>query len=252
MERSAKVMDMRRLLSLTRQAADDYGMIEENDTIAVGLSGGKDSLTLLHVLKSLQRFYPKHFQLAAFTVDLGFYGMRFEPLKAFCESLQVPYEIVHTQISEIVFDIKKLKNPCSLCAKLRKGALNQAALAYGCNKIAYAHHQDDFIETMLLSLSYEGRFYSFPPKTFLARTGLTLIRPFLYVPEAAIAGFAHQQGLPVVSNPCPADGHTKRQYVKEMLNQWKKIQPDVKERLFSAIETASFSDWPQKRNRRTT
>lgn len=239
-------MDIRRLLSYTRQAVDDYTLIEENDKIAIGLSGGKDSLALLYAFKNLQRFYPKHFDLMAFTVHLGFKEFHPKPLQAFCEELKVPYEIIDTKIAEIVFDIKKLEHPCSLCAKLRKGAFNQAAIEYGCNKIAYAHHRDDFIETMLLSMLYEGRFHSLSPKTNLERTGLTLIRPFMYVPEANVIGFQHKYELPVVSNPCPVDGHTKRQYVKDLLRQLKQEHPDVRERMFSAILSASFEDWPQK------
>lgn len=235
-------MDIRRLLSYTRQAVEHYNLIEEQDQIAVGISGGKDSLALLYALKKLQRFYPKHFQLMAITVDLGFEGFQTKTLQAFCESLAVPYLIVKTQIAEIVFG-NKHKHPCSLCAKLRKGAFNQAALRNGCNKIAYAHHRDDFIETMLLSLLYEGRFHTFSPKTYLERTGLTLIRPFIYVPEADIKGFQNKYQLPVIANPCPADGKTKRAYVKQLLATLNRDNPGVKERLFTAIQSTEFTDW---------
>ena len=240
------VMDLKRLLSYTRQAVDDYGLIEEHDTIAVGLSGGKDSLALLYALKSLRRFYPRRFDLVAITVHQGFEGFDTKRLGEFCEALNVPYEIVNMQIAEIVFGIKKLEHPCSLCAKLRKGAFNQAALACGCNKTAFAHHRDDFVETMLLSLFYEGRFHSFSPKTELERTGLTLIRPFLYVPEAGLNSFQRKYELPVVKNPCPADGHTRRQYVKELIRTLQREHPHIRERMFSAILSASFDDWPLK------
>lgn len=249
-------MDIRRLLSYIRQSVDDYSLIEENDKIAVGISGGKDSLTLLYALKKLQRFYPKHFELTAITVHMGFKGFQLEPLKRFCEELQVPYEIVETQIAEIVFgnglsdgNLKQHTHPCSLCARLRKGALNQSALSQGCNKIAYAHHRDDLIETMLLSLIYEGRFHSFSPETYLDRSGLTLIRPMLYIPEAEVIGFSRKYALPAVNNPCPADGHTRRQYVKDLLRKLNQDNPGVKDRMFTAILSASFEDWPERKDR---
>ncbi len=239
-------MNSKRLLSYTRRAVDDYCMIDAGDKIAVGISGGKDSLTLLYALHKLQKFYPKPFDLIAMTVHMGFESFQVEPLYGFCERLHVPYEVIHTDIAEIVFQVKKLKNPCSLCAKLRKGAFNRAALASGCNKIAYAHNMDDLIETMLLSMLYEGRFHSFSPKTYLERTGLTLIRPLMYVPEVQVTGFQHKHELPVVKNPCPADGHTKRQYAKELLQQLNKDNPNVKGRIFQAIQSANIEDWPQK------
>lgn len=237
-------MDLKRLLSYVRRAADDYHLLEDQDKIAVGVSGGKDSLTLLYALKKLQQFYPKHFELAAFTVHLGFHEFHLEPVQDFCEELQVPYEVIHTEIQEIVFQHKKSENPCSLCAKLRKGALNQAALTHGCNKVAYGHHRDDLIETMLLSLFFEGRFHSFSPKTDWERTGLTLIRPFLYVPEAELIGFQNKYQIPAIKNPCPADGHTKRQYVKKLLRTLNAEYPGIKNRMFTAVLSASFDDWP--------
>lgn len=239
-------MTIKRLLSYVRRAVDDYQLLEDQDRIAVGISGGKDSLALLCALKNLQRFYPKHFEIMAFTVHTGFEDFHLEPVADYCASLGIAYEVVDTQIQEIVFEHKKLSHPCSLCAKLRKGALNQAALKYGCNKIAFGHHRDDLIETMLLSLFFEGRFHSFSPKTFWERSGLTLIRPFIYVPEAELTGFQNKYHLPAVKNPCPADGHTKRQYVKELLRTLNAADPGVKDRLFAAIQSASFDDWPEK------
>lgn len=238
-------MNSRRLLSYTRQAIDDYHLIEDQDRIAVGLSGGKDSLTLMYALKNLQRFYPKHFQLTAITVDLGFKGFHPQAMQTFCETLEVPFKLVKTQISEIVFG-NGSNHPCSLCAKLRKGAFNQAALDNGCNKIAYAHHRDDLIETMLLSLFYEGRFHTFSPKTYLERTGLTLIRPLIYAPEADIKGFQNKYKLPVTVNPCPADGNTKRAYVKQLLATLNQDNPGIKERLFNAIQSSEFSVCPNQ------
>lgn len=240
-------MKIQRLLSLTRQAIDDYGLIEPGDKIAVGISGGKDSLTLLNALQGLQKFYPNKFDLCAITVDLGFGGFDLSPVKSLCEELSVEYTVVPTEIGKILFDTRKESNPCALCAKMRKGALNEAAIRLGCNKIAYAHHRDDLIETMLLSLIYEGRFYSFSPETFLDRTGLTVIRPMIYVNEADVIGFKNRYQLPVCKNPCPVDGKTKREYVKQLTRQLNLDAPGVKERFFHAITEGNIEGWPQKR-----
>lgn len=239
-------MKIQRLLSLTRQAIDDYGLIQPGDKIAVGISGGKDSLTLLYALQGLQKFYPNQFDLCAITVDLGFGDFDLSPVKSLCEELSVEYTIVPTEIGKILFDTRKESNPCALCAKMRKGALNEAAIRLGCNKIAYAHHRDDLIETMLLSLIYEGRFYSFSPETYLDRTGLTVIRPMIYVNEADVIGFKNQYKLPVCKNPCPVDGKTKREYVKQLTKQLNLDAPGVKERFFHAITEGNIDGWPQK------
>ena len=236
-------MKLQRLLSLVRQAVDDYALIDDQDHIAVGVSGGKDSLALLYALHELQRFYPKHFTLHAFTVDLGFGIQDFSGIKTFCDGFQVPLTIIPTEIGKIVFETRKESNPCSLCAKMRKGALNLETKAAGCNKIAYAHHKDDIIETMLLSLMFEGRFYTFPPKTFLDRTELTVIRPLMYVSEADVIGFKNKYNLPVCKNPCPADGHTKREYVKNLTKQLNKDNPGIKERLFHAVISGNIEGW---------
>lgn len=228
-------MELQRLYSYTRQALDDFHMIEDKDVIAVGVSGGKDSLTLLYALAGLRRFYPVPFTITAVTVDLGYDGFDTDAVAALCRELDVPYHVIHTQIKDIVFAEHPQKNPCSLCARLRKGALNDAVRALGCNKIAYAHHREDMLETMLLSLLYEGRLHTFSPVTYLERTGLTVIRPLMYVPEAEVIGFQHKYRLPIVKNPCPADGTTKRQYVKELLQQLNRDHPGVKDRMFSAI-----------------
>lgn len=237
-------MKLQRLYSLTRQAIDAYHLIEDGDHIAIGISGGKDSLTLLYALQGLSQFYPKKFRLSAITVDLGYKGFDLSPVKKLCEQLSVPYTIVPTEIGSILFDARKESNPCALCAKMRKGALNEAALSLGCNKIAYAHHKDDLIETMLLSLIYEGRFYSFSPYTFLDRTGLTVIRPMLYVSEADVIGFKNKYELPVCKNPCPVDGHTKREYVKQLTKRLEQENPGAKERFFHAIIEGRLPGWP--------
>lgn len=242
-------MKLQRLLSLIRQAVDQYEMIEEGDHIAIGISGGKDSLTLLWGLAHLQKFYPKHFSLSAITVDMGIDTMNLEPIKALCQEIQVPYEIVPTEIGKILFDIRKETNPCSLCAKLRKGALNNKALEMGCNKIAYAHHKDDLIETAMMSLIYEGRFYAFSPVTHLDRTDLTVIRPLMFVSEADVKGFRNKYQLPVCKNPCPMDGHTRREYVKNLIHTLNMENPGVKDRLFRAVIEGHIDGWPDIEHR---
>lgn len=241
-------MKLQRLLSLTRQAVDAYGLIDNGDKIAIGISGGKDSLALLYALEKLMRFYPKKFQIQAITVDLGFDGFDLEPIKNLCGQLGVPYRILPTDIGKIVFQERQESSPCSLCAKLRKGALNQAALDLGCNKVAYGHHKNDIVETMLLSLIYEGRFYSFSPKTYLDRTGLTLIRPLIYVDEADLIGFSNKYHLPLCKNPCPADGFTKREYVKKITKILEHDNPGVRQRMFHAIINGNIPGWPPALN----
>lgn len=239
-------MDAQRLYSFTRRAVDDYQMIDEGDKIAVGISGGKDSLTLLYALKGLMRFYPKKFQIHAITVDLGFDNLNLREIQKFCENLEVPYTILSTQIAQIVFDDRKESNPCSLCAKMRKGALNEKVKELGCNKVAYAHHKDDVVETMLMSLIFEGRFHTFSPKTYLDRMNLTVIRPLLYMNESDVIGFVHKYQIPVVKSPCPADGNTKREYTKNLLKQLNQENPGVKERMFTAIVNNHMNGWPQR------
>ena len=225
-------MKLQRLLSLLRQAIDQYNMIEDGDHIAIGISGGKDSLTLLYGLANLQRFYPKSFRLSAITVDMGLDTMDLKPVKALCADFNVPYEVIPTEIGKILFEARKESNPCALCAKMRKGALNQKAMELSCNKIAYAHHKDDIIETAMMSLLYEGRFYAFPPVTHLDRTDLTVIRPLMLVSEADVKGFRNKYQLPVCKNPCPMDGHTHREYVKNLIRGLNTDSPGVRDRLF--------------------
>lgn len=236
-------MKLQQLLSYTRKAVDTYQLIDEGDKIAVGISGGKDSLAMLYALSGLMRFYPKSYTLHAVTVDLGHKGFDTAPIEKLCAELQVPYTIVRTEIAKIIFEDRKEHNPCSLCAKMRKGALNEAVKELKCNKVAYAHHKDDIVETMLLSLIFEGRFHSFSPKTYLDRMDLTVIRPLLYVPEADIIGFNHKYELPVVKSSCPADGYTKREYVKQLLKQLNTEQTGTKERMFTAIVNGTLPGW---------
>ena len=228
-------MKLQQLLSYTRRAIDDYHMIQEGVKIAVGISGGKDSLTLLYALHGLRRFYPAHFDLEAITVDLGFPDFCLDPIRALCQEMDIPYTVVKTDIYEVVFQVRKESNPCALCAKMRKGALNQAIKETGCNKVAYAHHKDDVVNTMLLSLIFEGRFHSFAPVTYLDRMELTVIRPLMYVDEADVIGFQNKYSLPVCKSPCPADGHTKREYTEQLLRRLNQEHPGAKERMFRAV-----------------
>lgn len=234
---------LQKLLSYTRRAVDDYELIEDGDKIAVGISGGKDSLTLLYALHALQRFYPKKFTLIAVTVDLGYEEFHLEEIQKLCEELEIPYHVISTEIAKILLEERKEDSPCSLCAKMRKGALNQAVKDFGCNKVTYAHHMDDVIETMFLSMIFEGRFYCFPPKTFLDKMELTVIRPLIYVPEAEVIGFEHKYNLPVVKNPCPVDGHTKREYAKQLVRQINLEHPGAKKRIFRAIAEGKIDGW---------
>ena len=235
--------DMQNMMGRIRRCAEDYNMIAEGDKIAVGVSGGKDSLTLLYLLAALRRYYPAHYELQAVTIDMGLPGMDFSPVAALCEKLEVPYQIKKTEIGPIIFDYRHEKNPCSMCAKMRRGALNDVLLSLGCNKIALGHHFDDAVETFLMSLLYEGRIGCFEPVTYLSRTGITQIRPMLYVGEQAIAHFAERYALPVVHNVCPADKHTKRQEVKELIVTLQAQYPDLKSKVFGAMQRLPLPKW---------
>lgn len=228
-------MELQKLLSRTRRAVEDFDMIRRGDRIAVGLSGGKDSVTLLYVLASLRRFYPEEFDIVAVTVDMGL-GLdegEVNAVNAACADLGVRYETVKTEIGEIVFNVRKEPNPCSLCANMRRGALNSAAKALGCNKVALGHHADDLIETFFMSMFYEGRLSTFSPVTRLSRQDLTVIRPMIYIREKEIAGFA--KGKPIIHNPCPADKHTVRQYVKDKLKEMERDNPALRENVLRAL-----------------
>lgn len=229
-------MDMRRVLSYVRRAVDDYEMIREGDRIAVGVSAGKDSLTLLCALAEMRRFYPKKYEVVAITVDMGFPGADFSAIAALCESLNVPYRVVKTDISTIIFDIRKEKNPCSLCAKMRRGALHNAAKEMGCAAVALGHHFDDVVDTFMLNLFFEGRIGCFQPVTYLTRTELRLIRPMLYMPEKDVRYFANKEKLPVIKSPCPADGNTERAEMKQLLTDLEHRYKGLRYRLFGAIQ----------------
>ena len=228
--------ELQRILSQVRRAAEDYDMIQEGDKICVGVSAGKDSLTLLVALAELRRFYPKHFSLCAVTVDLGFPGADYGEIAELCRRLNVEYRIVPTEIGKIVFDIRKESNPCSLCAKMRRGALHAAAKEMGCTSVALGHHFDDTVETFILNLFYEGRIGCFSPVTYLSNTGIYLIRPMLYVPEKQIRYFATAASLPVVESKCPANGNTERENMKQLLRTLEREHKGLKHRIFGAIE----------------
>ena len=238
-------MKLQQLLSYTRKAVDTYQMIQPGDKIAIGISGGKDSLTLLYALHGLKRFYPNPFEIEAITVDLGFDAFDTSEIAKLCESLDVPYTVVKTDIGQIIFNERKEKNPCSLCAKMRKGSLNEVAKARGCNKVAYGHHRDDLVETMMMSLMFEGRFYCYSPVTYLDRMDLTVIRPLLFVYEADVIGFQNKYELPISKNPCPADGVTKREYMKNLLKQLNTENPGVIDKMFTAIINGNIPSWPK-------
>ena len=234
---------MQRMLSLFRSCVDDYQMIESGDRIAVGVSGGKDSLTLLVLLAELRKFYPRPFDLEAFSVDMGLGGMDFAPVAALCGKLEVPFHRIETQIGPVLFQYRKEKNPCSLCAKMRRGALGQAITEAGIHKIALGHHRDDAVETFLLSLIWEGRISCFEPVTYLDRTGVTQIRPMLYLSEQAVSHFAEKYQLPVVRNTCPADKHTKREEIKDLVYELNGRYPGLKDRVFGAMQRYPLHKW---------
>ena len=234
---------MQKLLSQVRKCIRDYQMLSPGDRVAVGVSGGKDSLALLRLLAELRDHSAVPFELLAVTLDMGYEEMDFSPVADLCARLQVPYTLRRTQIREIVFDIRKEENPCALCAKLRRGILNETAVELGANKVALGHHYDDTVETFALSLIYEGRISCFLPVTYLDRTGLTLIRPMLYLHEKTIRNFAEREHLPVVHNPCSADKNTKREDVKALLYELEGRYPGLKDNIFGGLQRSPLPGW---------
>lgn len=234
---------MQKLMGLVRRCVEDYRMIEPGERIAVGVSGGKDSLVLLQLLSGLRQY--SQFELEAVTIDMGL-GMDYSPVAAFCEKLEVPYTLVKTEIGPIIFDYRKEKNPCSMCAKMRRGALNQAILDRGIRKIALGHHFDDAVETFLMSLIYEGRISCFQPVTDLDRTGVIQIRPMLYLHEKTVDNFAKRMELPVVENRCVVDKQTKREEIKKLVYDLSQTYPDLKERVFGAMQRLPLPEWEPK------
>ncbi len=241
---------MKHILSYTRRAVDDYAMIRAGDKIAVGVSAGKDSLTLLCAMAALRRFYPQPFELIAITVDMGFDAIEanqgkpaansdpYAGIRALCERLDVPYHIVPSEIARIIFDVRKEANPCSLCAKLRRGALNNAAKALGCTTVALGHHFDDAVETFMLNLFFEGRIGCFQPVTYLSRVDLRVIRPLLYTPEKEVRAFSAAEHLPIVASACPANENTERESMKQLLAGLEREHRGLRHRIFGAMQRA--------------
>lgn len=234
---------IKKLLGQTRKAIEDYKMIQEGDRIAVGVSGGKDSITLLVLLKQLQSFFPAKFELEAVTLTMGIGEFDLTPVKELCKEIDVNYTIEETVIGKIVFDARNESNPCSLCANLKRGALHNVAIKLGCNKVALAHHRDDVIETFLLSTFYAGKFQTFSPVTYLERKDLYLIRPMIYIEEKHVKEYIKLNSLTTVPSPCNVDGKTKRQYIKELLMEMHKDNRNIKNNVFGAIKRSGIDDW---------
>ena len=227
--------EIQRILSFMRRAVDDYGMIREGDHIAVGVSGGKDSLTLLVGMAELRRFYPIPFNLSAITVDMGFPGSDFTPIADLCRELRVEYRVEKTDIAKIIFEERKEPNPCSLCARMRRGVLHGAAKEMGCTAVALGHHFDDAVETFMLNLFFEGRLGCFSPVTYLSNRDLYMIRPLLYAKERDVEYFVRKNPLPVVKSLCPEDKHTERENMKQLLRTIERGNPGLRHRIFHAM-----------------
>ena len=224
---------MKTVLGDIRRADEDFEMIAPGDRVAVGVSGGKDSLLLLYALSLYRKFEHKNFELRV---------MRR------CEELNIPFDVIQTDIAKVVFDLRKENNPCSLCAKMRRGALNDAAKRLGCNKVALGHHREDAIETLMMSLIFEGRLHTFHPNMFLPGADVTVIRPMMYVPEKHVIHVVKRLNLPVVHNPCPMDGHSRRQEIKQLIASMCKTYPNLKDHMLSALKNSEqYGLWDQKK-----
>lgn len=229
-------MKLSTLYAKTKKAVEEYHMIEQGDCIAVGLSGGKDSLTLLYALHGLSKYKDADFTLHAVMVDMGFGGLDTSAIEKFCKDLDIDFTVITTRLNQVIFEERNEKNPCSICSKMRKGIINKTIKSLGCNKLAYGHHRDDFINTMLLSMFREGRFHTMQPKMHMSDSNIDMIRPLLYVKEEEIKIFAEQFQLPISKNPCPVDGNTDRTLMSELVVTLKKTFPDCEEKFFHAIQ----------------
>ena len=242
---------MNKFTGLVRRCVEDYNMIADNDVIAVGVSGGKDSVALLCALSNLRRYYPKRFELHAVTLDMGFEGVNFSSISGLCEKLGVPYTIKHTETAKVIFEDRNEKNPCALCAKMRRGALNDIISSLGIKKLALAHHYDDAVETFLLSLFFEGRINCFQPVSFMSRADTTVIRPMLYAGENTVKNLVLREQLPIVENPCPKNGQSKREEVKTLIKTLAESYPDLKNKIFGAMQRYPMDGWkPAEYSRR--
>lgn len=236
-------MYIQRILGQVRRVIQDYDMIQDGDKIAIGVSGGKDSMTLLTAMRQLKDFYPKKFELEAISLTMGIGNTDFTPVERYCSRIGVNYTVEETQIGKIIFEIRQEKNPCSMCANLRRGVLHNIAKKLGCNKVALGHHRDDAIETLLLSTFYEGRIHTFSPVTYLNKKDLYLIRPLIYTEEKQIKALVKSEDLPVIKSPCHIDGKTRRQYIKNLIFELQKEKRDIKSNLFGAIKRAEIDGW---------
>jgi tRNA(Ile)-lysidine synthase TilS/MesJ len=236
---------MQKVLGYMRKACQEYGLIEDGDKIAVGVSGGKDSLVLLAGLAKMKRFFEARYELHAISLDPRFDKKDgdYSSVRRLCGELNVPFTLIRTDIAEIVFDIRKEKNPCALCAKMRRGALHDAAKEAGCNKIALGHNNDDVIETFIMNLFREGRIGCFAPKSYLSRKDLTMIRPLIFAPEAAVLAACSKSGFEVIKSPCPVDKLTERQRVKDFLDAREKEDKGFKHRIFGALRKSKVDNW---------
>ena len=239
---------MKTVLGDIRRADEDFGMIQPGDRVAVGVSGGKDSLLLLYALSLYRKFEHKQFELRGITLNMGLEPFDLSPVIRWCAELDIPFDVIETDIASVVFDIRKEPNPCSLCAKMRRGALNDAAKRLGCNKVALGHHREDAIETLMMSMIFEGRLHTFHPNMFLPGADITVIRPMVYVPEKPIIHVAKQIKLPVVHNPCPMDGHSRREEIKQLIASLCKTYPHLKDNMLSALKNREqYGLWDQKK-----
>lgn len=238
---------MNKILSYVRRCVEDYDMIQADDRVAVGVSGGKDSITLLAALARLREFYPKPFTVEAFTLDMGHVdggeGMDFAPVAEYCRSIDVPFTLLKSEIHHIIFDLRKEKNPCSMCAKMRRGALHNALKERGISKIALGHHFDDAVETFLMNLLFTGQIGCFKPSTYMSRADVTQIRPLLYLGEGSIASFVREMGLPLVPTTCPEDKESKREEIKRLISRLSAEYPDLKSKVFGAMQRLPLDGW---------
>ncbi len=233
---------MKKILGCIRRADEDFGMIKDGDRIAVGVSGGKDSITLLYALRLYQYFSKVKYDIVGVTLDMGLFHPDTAELKRFCDANDIKYEVVETKIGNIVFEARNEQNPCSLCSNLKRGALHNAAISLGCNKVALGHHFDDVLETLMMSLLFEGRFHTFSPVTYMERKNIHVIRPMVYASEMDVIGAAKRHALPVFKSGCPADGVTKREEMKEQVRNIIKVYPDFKERVLTALKNKDSQD----------
>ena len=239
---------MKKTLGCLRKADTDFGLIEEGDRIAVGVSGGKDSLLLLHALSLYRRFTHKDFSLTAVTVTMGMEPFDLSGVAALCRSLGISHIVRETEIGKIVFDYRQEKNPCALCSKMRRAVLSNTCRENGMNKLALGHHREDAVETLMMSLLYEGRFHTFHPRTYMSRTGITVIRPLIYLPETHVNHMKKVLDLPVVQSPCPADGETARREMKDLLRKLRMLYPDATERILHALRQDRYDLWQKESN----